>query len=174
MAGAARPASRAPRSCLWWDLPAPRSPTNDPPPTSRAVSGLELEQSTLARKAAGVAGQRPVLADHAVAGDDDRKRVLSVGGAYRAHGSRFADRARDRRIGGGRAVWNRAERRPDATLELRADRGEREIERAAPAVEIGVQLRSYFGERAGVFAGRRRHGPALVRCAVEVNSPERE
>src|SRR5918998_6712654 len=45
---------------------------------------LVLEQGALGVQAAGVAGERPVGADHAVAGDDDRDLVAAVGPPDRA------------------------------------------------------------------------------------------
>ena len=41
----------------------------------RCAGRLQRQQEPLARKTAGVAGQRTVLSDHAVAGDDDRQRA---------------------------------------------------------------------------------------------------
>src|SRR5205814_778516 len=52
---------------------------------------LEVEQEPFARQAAGVAGQRAVLADHAVARHDDGQRVAADGGADVARGPRITE-----------------------------------------------------------------------------------
>src|SRR4051812_39643725 len=47
----------------------------------RGVFGFVLQEPALAREAAGVAGERAVGADDAVAGDDDADRVQVIGEA---------------------------------------------------------------------------------------------
>lgn len=58
-----------------------------------------LEQPALLVEAAGVAGERAVGADDAVAGDDDGDAVLAVRGADGAIGADASDGARDVAIG---------------------------------------------------------------------------
>src|SRR5215207_7455884 len=54
----------------------------------RRYPSLVVEQRALGRQAPGVAGQRAVGADHAVAGDDDRDLVAAVGAADRSRDAR--------------------------------------------------------------------------------------
>src|SRR5262245_30390895 len=72
----------------------------------------------LRRDAARVAGQVPVGADHAVAGDDDRDLVAAVGAADGAR--RAVELPGDLAVRGGLAVGDLAEPGPDGLLERRA------------------------------------------------------
>ncbi len=78
---------------FWWSLGAtalvalaalglPRDAAGPAPALARDDDALDLEQRHLAVQAAGVAGEAPARADHAVARHDDRDRV----GAQRAAG----------------------------------------------------------------------------------------
>src|SRR5438477_10429987 len=76
-----------------------------------------LEQPALAGEAATVAGETLVGADHAMAGDHDRDRVLVVGETDRARGLRLADPFGDLSVGARLGVGNLEQRLPDRALE---------------------------------------------------------
>src|SRR4051795_3982961 len=96
---------------------------------------LDLEQGLLALDAAGVAGQRAVGTDHAVARDDDRDRVAAVGQADGARGGvGLAEPPRDLAVRRGVAVADREQLAPDRALELAAGRVERQVELLEVAV----------------------------------------
>ena len=110
-----------------------------------------LEQRALGVEAAGVARERAVGADHAVAGDDDRDLVAAVGAADRAGDA--ADLARELAVGARLAVRDLAQLGPDVELERRAVLGEREVELVrSPAKYSSSWLRD-VGEGAVVRAG---------------------
>ena len=73
------------------------APAGAAPRRLRGALGLEPQQRRLALEAAGVAGQRAVAADDAVARHDDRDRVAADRGADGAARRRPAELARDRR-----------------------------------------------------------------------------
>src|ERR1700761_1366909 len=60
----------------------------------RQRGALDVQQRLLAVQAAGVAGQRAVLADDAVARHDDGDRIASYRRAHRARGLRASELAR--------------------------------------------------------------------------------
>jgi hypothetical protein len=97
-----------------------------------------LEQPAFALQAAGVAGEGAALADHAVAGDDDRDRVAAVGEADGAAGARHAEAGGELAVAGGGAERDRAQRAPHALLERGTAGTDREqVERARLAREEG-------------------------------------
>src|SRR3954447_19517216 len=112
---------------------------------------LVFEQCALGVEPAGVARQRAVGADHAVAGDDDRDLVAAVGPADGAGDA--AELARDVAVGARLAVGDPAQRVPDLELERRAVLGERQREVRALAGEVLVELARDVGEAAVVRAG---------------------
>src|SRR3954451_17644979 len=124
---------------------------------------LVVEQCALGRQAAGVARQRPVGADHAMARRDDRDRVAAVGAADRSRHA--AQLARELAVGDRLALRDLAQPRPDGALELGAVLGQREVERGAFAGEVLVELALHFGERAVVRAGA---GVQAVAVGVEL------
>src|ERR1700681_2288959 len=89
---------------------------------------------------AGKARELAARPDHAVAGRDDRDRVLAVRRPDRAGRGRPADLARDLAVAAGLAERDREQRRPDALLECGAVEIERNGERPALAGEIGGEL----------------------------------
>ncbi len=99
--------------------------------------------------ATGIAAQRPICGDDAMAGDEKRNRVGPIGPADRAWGS--ADGAGDISITAGFARGNGAKRGPDALLEIRAFGCEREVETHALAVEIFLQFIPRLAEQGGCF-----------------------
>src|SRR4051794_38301764 len=129
----------------------------------RRNPSLVVQQRALGVQAAGVAGERAVRADHAVAGVDDRDRVAAVGAADRARDA--AQLARELAVGGGLAMRDLAQPRPDGALELGAVLGQREVERGALAGEVLIELALHFGERAVVRAGA---GVQVVAVGVEL------
>ena len=58
---------------------------------------FERQQRLLAMQAAGVAGERAVMAEHAVAGDDDAHRIAAYRRTHGAHGLRRTDASAIRR-----------------------------------------------------------------------------
>src|SRR5690606_6273877 len=101
---------------------------------------FQLQQEMLGRQAAAEAGEGAVGADHAVAGQDDRQRVAAVGGADRAHRCGAADAQRKLRIADGAAIGDIPQRQPYLALERRALRRQRQLEAAALAIEVFLQL----------------------------------
>src|SRR5205085_8427390 len=102
---------------------------------------FEPQQRFLAVEAAAVADELPVRADHAVAWEDDRKRVAVH---HRADGAR---RPRPRRAGRELAVRHdfavrhTRELTQDAPIEIRGQRQvDVKVESLAPAFEVFVQL----------------------------------
>src|SRR6185436_16794385 len=84
----------------------------------------------------------------------------------------MADGARDRAVGGRLAVRDAAQATPDALLKLRAGKGERDVEVAQLAREVGAKLRDDAAQGAIVAAPRfRRVGRAPV--VREANLRER-
>ncbi len=111
---------------------------------------LELEQRLLARETAAVAGERAVLADDSVAGDDDGHGRLPDTRTHRANEVGPADAACELRIADRRAVRNLEQPLPDGQLELRADEVERDVERPPLAREVLLELRQDRRERVGI------------------------
>jgi hypothetical protein len=115
------------------------------------------QQPALDRQSAAVTHQVAVAANHAVAGQDDRKRIGAVGSADRAHRAWAADPLGDVFVAYGFAVGNHQQRAPDFKLKRGARRVQRQIKLRARAGEIFVQLvrrGAQFGF-AGLRAGRR-------------------
>ena len=106
----------------------------------RAVAPLMVEQPLLAPEAAGIAGERAVRADHAMAGQDDGAAVEPVGVGDGAHGGGTADALRHFLVGARFAGRNAAQLVPDRLLELGAGVGDLRGEVEIPAGEIVLQL----------------------------------
>src|SRR4051795_11999255 len=103
-----------------------------------------LQQRLLDGQAAGVARQRAVAADHAVARDDDRDLIAPVGPPDRP-GAR-AELARELPVGRRLAVGNVPQARPDGLFERRALLSQRELEGGARTAEVLVQLALGLGQ----------------------------
>src|SRR3954447_1148457 len=129
---------------------------------------LVVEQCALGRQAAGVARQRPVGADHAMARRDDRDRVAAVGAADRSRHA--AQLPRELAVGDRLAVRDLAQPRPDGALEGGAVVGQREVESGALAGEVLVELALDLGERAVARAGV---AVQAVAVGVELRQPMR-
>src|SRR5262249_32620354 len=101
---------------------------------------LVLQQPALAVEAAAIAGERAVLADHAVAGHDDRDRIAAVDHADRAHRVGTADGLCELAVAPGGAGRNPAQRRPYLPLEHRAAAVDGNVvESREVAAEIGAK-----------------------------------
>ena len=101
------------------------------------------EQPRLARQAAAVAGECAILADNAVAGNEDGEAVGTVGGGHGAHGGRVAELFGQRLIMGGFAVGDGLQRVPHPPLKRAAGSMQRHAKLAARALEICAQLGLY-------------------------------
>src|SRR5438094_3219837 len=144
-AGGPEPVRNRPARARWYRLRAPAQGLEQ-----RHQRPLVLEQPAFAVQAAAEAGQLPPRPDHAVTGNDDRNWVFAVGGAHSAGGAGVAEPAGQLAIARGGAVGDGAEQIPHHTLERRAGRVERQIERRPGAGEVLLQLVPSPGEqRAG-------------------------
>src|SRR6185437_4456117 len=114
-----------------------------PPPASRRSDqqgAFKDEELTLGvdSLAAAIAAERAAGRQHAVAGNEDRQRVAAAG---LAHGARSrGERPGEIAIAARLAVGDVAHELPDAQLEGRAARLQRQVERFELAGEIGVKL----------------------------------
>ena len=107
----------------------------------RLNRALELEQLLLAIEPAGVADQRPVRADHAVAREHDRDRVAVHDDPNGAGGLRAMGLGGEGSIGRELAVGNLGEKLQHLAVELaRHSQIERELELRARALEVLAQL----------------------------------
>ena len=105
---------------------------------------------------AAEAGQRAVGADHAVARQDDRHRVLAVRGTDRPRSVRAEpEPARLLAVAHRLPVRDRREREPAAALELGAVEVERKVERGRLAGEV---RRSSWRRRVVEDGDSRRRG----------------
>src|SRR6478735_11836049 len=123
----------------------------------REQRALVLEQETLEVQPAAEAGKRSVGADHTMARQDERQRVLAVRSADRARRIRAeAESARLLSVTHGLAVRDRCKREPALPLEVGAVQVERQVELDQVAGEVGVEL----------GGGGLEHRAALVRKAL--------
>src|SRR6266542_1610110 len=102
---------------------------------------LELEKTALRVQTAGVAPERPVGRDDAMAGHHDRDRIRADRATRGARGPLVPRRARDPRIGREVAVGHASRGRQDLALERRERREiDLDIESAPLAGEVLVEL----------------------------------
>lgn len=99
-----------------------------------------LEQGALAFEAPAVAGQVAVLADDAMAGNDDGDRIRRAGASDGANGSGLADGARDLGVRARSAVRDAAKLVPHAALE----RGGLHVERQVDMRLLAAQMAEDF------------------------------
>src|SRR5579864_5922035 len=119
-----------------------------------AERAFEREQRLLGCHPAGAAiAAEAALRQYPVAGDDDRDRVPAAGAADGA--GRRADEGCELAIGAGLAKRDPAHRRPNALLERRSRRIERQVEAVERSGEISAQLALGLGEERAAVAGRR-------------------
>ncbi len=97
-----------------------------------------------------------------MAGDDDRNRVLAVGGTYRSGSFGIADAAGEFLVRNRLAVWNLLQLPPDFALERRSLWRERQVELSAAAREVLMELFHGVGER----SARRGLDPAGVNLVM--------
>ncbi len=117
---------------------------------------FQIQQKPLHICAIGKTGQASICADNAVTGLNDHDRIDMVGLADGTKGLGSADGFGNLFISACFAVRNLPQRLPDAALEGRADRGERQIESPSLPCEIFRKLpfglgqkRCFFGEIKG-------------------------
>src|SRR5690606_39127075 len=113
---------------------------------------LEAQQCALALDPAGVAGERTVAADDAVAWHDHRDGVAADGAADRAHAARRTGATRHLGVAQRPAVRDLHQLRPHAALERRSVEYDRQLERGTLAVRVLSDLPS----------GRHEHRPVVV------------
>lgn len=101
---------------------------------------LQPEQQPFGRQTTGIARERTVAADDAVAGDEDRKGVGTVGRGDGPHGPRVSQLRCQPGVGAGPAEGNLRQQLPDRPLKRRSDGQQRDIEHAALRGEIFVEL----------------------------------
>jgi len=113
----------------------------------RKQGALVVEREALHVEPAAEARERTVSAEHAMARQDDRKRVTAIRRAHRS-GCVAAEPepARLLTVAHGLSVGNGLERKPAATLELGPVQLERQVQRQQFAVEIGRKLADGLSE----------------------------
>ena len=104
---------------------------------------LDIERS----RAAVIAGEAAIFANHPVAGDDHRQRIAADGTRHRAGGVHIADGAGDVLITARFAAGNFPQRLPDAHLKRRANQTQRQVKTAPLAGEKRGQLRRSFRQQ---------------------------
>jgi hypothetical protein len=103
---------------------------------------FQLQQRALALQTTGVARERAILAQHAVAGHHHADRVAPHGGPHGAHRCRSAQLLAERAIAGGVAATDGQQRTPHVLLKWCAARQvQRQFEPGAFAAQVLVQLR---------------------------------
>src|SRR5438876_10762894 len=112
----------------------------------RQQGPLVLEEPAFAIQAAAEARELAARADHAVAGDDDGDRVLSVGRTDCARGADVAQATRQLAVAHGRAVRDGAQGAPHAPLKRGAGRVQGKVERRTGPGEVLRQLLAGPGE----------------------------
>ena len=98
------------------------------------------QQPRLRFESAAETRERPAAADDPVTGRDDGDGIAAVCGTDRADGGGIADGARDVGVGARFAAGDGEQLRPYLALEIGAAKFEREIEGAAFAREVLVEL----------------------------------
>src|SRR5262249_44143519 len=104
--------------------------------------GFVVEQPFLAFEAPAVAGERPVGADHAMTGNNDRNRVPPVGKADGARSRRLPDAARQLAVRDRFTEGNLAQLLPHFFLKCRSVRSKRDVEVPQITGEVRRQLRA--------------------------------
>ena len=117
-----------------------------------------VEQKFFAIEPAAKAHELAIRADHAMARDDDRDRVLPAGSSDCARQRAIANRRGDFAVGAGLAEWDQGELVPDVSLEPVAIHLKREVKRCSLPGEVLVELTRDRFETA-----RRSHRPARPR-----------
>src|SRR5215471_3276851 len=142
------------------------------PPSASPVSsrlGLLCEKGTLALDAAGIAGQRPVRADHAMTGDCHGDAVRGAGPRHRAHSLRLPDGFGDLRIACRRADRDTAKRVPHAMLKRCSADVQGKVEADAWVLDEADHFDNEFLE-SGIVADQLRTRELLLEVARKVLS----
>ena len=103
-----------------------------------SLAAFEFEQRALGRQSAAEACQRPIRADHAVTGNDDRDRVGAVRHTHGTHRLGVLDAVGQLEITDRFAVRDAGQLFPNLVLELRTLESERGGELFQSAGEILV------------------------------------
>src|SRR6185295_15266238 len=119
-----------------------------------AVAALGGEQQALLVEPAGIAAERPVAADHAVARDEHRDMVVAVGRADRSDRGRLADRRRDLGIAAGLARRDLAQLAPHRFLEGGAGDVDRQVGHRRRMLDRRERAFDQLLEAAGVLDDR--------------------
>ena len=104
----------------------------------RRPNTFQRKELLLHAEPAAEPGQAAVRPDHAMTGNDNGNRVLTVGGADGTHGRRTSDVPRQLRITPRRTVRNLFERVPDVALKRGTGRRDRQIELPSLAQEVSA------------------------------------
>ena len=121
---------------------------------------LGREQLALAVEPAGIAAERPVAADHAVARDQHRDMIVAIGRADRADRLGLADRRGDLRIAAGLAGGNLAKLAPDRFLEGGAGDVDRQVARRERSLDRHERAFDQVAEPAVILDDRSPSGTA--------------
>jgi len=107
------------------------------------INSFVAEEPALAPEPASVAGERGVTTDQPVARDDDRYRILAIGGPHRARRRAVPDGPCEGSVAPGAARPDPAQGLPDSPLERRAAGVDRDaIERGEISGQIGADPRA--------------------------------
>ena len=99
------------------------------------------EQPSLHLEAVGIACEAAILADDAVAGDDDRNRIEAIGVAYGAGGIVMVDYVCDIAVCPCTAVWDEFDHLPDFLVKIRGiAKVELEVKFLECSCEVGGEL----------------------------------
>src|SRR5271165_4571400 len=112
----------------------------------RQGCGLVLEQPAFAVEASAIAAKAASGGDHPVARDDDRDRVLAIGGSDCPAGAGLADTPGQLGIRDGRAVRDFAQLMPDSPLKRCSRQIECEVKAGRDAIEISLELAADLAE----------------------------
>jgi hypothetical protein len=114
---------------------------------------LELELAARALECAAVASECSIGSNHAMAGEHDRKRIVAHHRSDGACGARGARGFRELAVACRLAVGNARERAENAARELAHIEIERELEDAAIAGEVLLELSGRLAKNTGRLAG---------------------
>lgn len=106
----------------------------------RQSDSFEFQQNALSPETTAVSIERPIHRDHAIAGDDDRQTIVTVGAPYRANRSRTIDDAGKLAVTTDLTVRNLGELSLHCLPKSSAGRGHRYIELSARACEVLLEF----------------------------------
>lgn len=121
-------------------------------PDRKSSARLVLQKPFLAPDPAIIAGEGAALANHAVAGNEDRYGVVSVGVSNSPAGLHVTYGRRYLLIGTGFPIGNAAKRIPDLPVELGSLRGKVQLKGFSLSGKVFVKLRDALPDnRVGIF-----------------------